>query len=530
MRKNILEALSDNIVIDKDKCTYCGICIETCILDNLRLNLAPCRQGCPLGVNVQGYVQEVLRGHDDRAREILRETLIFPEILGRICTAPCEAQCHRKTTGEAAVAARAIKRYLTDGQTAADIPVPAIGAATGKRVAVVGSGPAGLQAAHDTRLAGHAVVVYEAENKPGGLLRWSIPEFRLPVEVLERELTLLEKMGVQLSCGVAVGADISLAQLRREFDAVVLAAGCRSRVRLGVEGEDLAGVHSGLDLLKAARNGTPVQLAGQVVVIGGGNVAVDAAQVALRLGAAKATVISLEGENELPAFPEEVANARAEGVAFEHSWGPVRFVDEGGRVAGVELQSCLAVYDATGTFKPEFDACALKAVDADAVIVAVGQRREKGLFEGLADIDALTLRAGDTNLFVAGDCHTGPSSVVDAMAEGRQAAVSVNRLLAGEHLSYGRSYPGPVETEFEIDTARGSGDPRATPPRRKPAGKGDFGELEGRLDDSAAKCEAGRCHSCGAPFGKYRTCWFCLPCEVECPHDALWVEIPYLLR
>ena len=254
-----------------------------------------------------------------------------------------------------------------------------------------------------------------------------------------------------------MGADISLAQLQREFDAVVLAAGCRSLVRLGVEGEDLAGVHHGLDLLRAARNGTPVQLAGQVVVIGGGNVAVDAAQVALRLGAVKATIISLEGENELPAFPEEVANARAEGVVFEHSWGPVRFVDEGGRVAGVELQSCLAVYDATGAFKPEFDACALKAVDADAVIVAVGQRREKSLFDGLADIDALTLRAGDTNLFVAGDCHTGPSSMVDAMAEGRQAAVSVNRLLAGEHLSYGRSYPGPVETEFEIDTARGSG-------------------------------------------------------------------------
>lgn len=533
MPNNLLEALSENIVVDKSKCVFCGICVETCILDNLRLKLAPCSQGCPLGVNVQGYIQELKRGNDDKAREILRDKLIFPEILGRICQAPCESKCHRGQVGNGAVAARAIKRYLTDGQKAKDIPIPEISEATGKKAAIIGSGPAGLQAAHDLRLVGHRVVVYESETKPGGMLRWAIPEFRLPAKVLERELTLLERIGVQFKCGFKVGksdSNLTMESLREDFDIVIIAVGCPKEAKIGIEGEQLNGVHYGLDVLKSTHNSTGICFTGSLVVIGGGNVAVDAAQVALRLGADQVTIVSLEDSKELPAFPLEVANAKAAGIEFKHSWGPVRFNDDNGKVSGVELQRCTAVFDVNGTFRPQFDSCTLKVIPADAVIVAIGQRREDDLFIGLEEIDPLTLKVGESNLFLAGDCHTGPSSVVAAMACGRQAAESAKRFLAGEHLTYGRTYIGPVETEFWIDTTLGSADHRVFPPRKIYGGKNDFAELEGRIDEVAARTEAGRCYSCGQPFGKFRTCWFCLPCEVECPEDALLVEVPYLLR
>jgi NADPH-dependent glutamate synthase beta subunit-like oxidoreductase len=529
MRNTILEALSDNIVIDKDKCIYCGTCVETCILDNLRMKLAPCSQGCPLKVNVQGYVQETLRGNDAKARDILRKKLIFPEILGRICPAPCEDTCHHNQVDGQAVSARAIKRYLTEGQSAGDIPLPEKAPASGKKVAVVGSGPAGLQAAHDLIVQGHEVVVLESGEHPGGMLRWAIPEFRLPGEVLDRELTLFDRLGITYMTGIKVGRSVTLDELQKDYDAVVLAAGCCGALNLGVEGEDLANVHAGLELLKNARSGNAAELSGKVVVIGGGNVAVDAAQAALRLGAEEVTLVSLETGDQLPAFKQEVAHAREAGVKFQHSWGPLRILGKES-VSQVELQRCLAVFDEDGKFAPSYDECTLNTIEADHVVVAIGQKREGGLGQGLGGIDPLTLQAGDSNLFVAGDWHTGPSSVVSAMASGREAAESINRMLAGEHLKYGRAYAGPIETGYDIDTSRGTDAPRAALPHNKCGGKGDFSELEQALSGDAARIEAGRCYSCGQPFGKYRTCWFCLPCEVECPEDALWVEIPYLLR
>ncbi len=534
-RTNLLEALTDNIVIDRDRCTACGKCVETCILDNLRMKLAPCRHACPLGVNCQGYVQLIARGMENESLEMVREALPFPGIIGRVCSQPCEDACHRKEVDGEAVAIRALKRYLyeTAGPSAA---IPEVERKTGKTVAVIGTGPAGLLAAWDLAVRGHGVVMFDRKVSPGGMLRWAIPEYRLPVSVLDEEISLLVKLGVSIRCGVEVGTDLTLEELAQEYDAVIAASGCPKPRLLKLPGEELPGVIPALTFLKNIRSGIETDLRGNTIVIGGGNAAVDAARSALRVGAEIVTMVALEEIGGTPAFPWELEEARREGVAVEHSWGPVGFIENNGRAAGVEFQKCTSVYDETGAFSPCLDSCEIMNLEADTVITAVGQDRETAvlaanglLVNGIPAADAVTLQSAEEKIFFAGDLFTGPSSVIDAMASGRKAAESVHRFLAGEHLTYGRTYRGPVELDFDIDTGRGSSDGRVSLPCNA-AGKGDFSEAEGPLSMAAARKEAARCLSCGEPFGKYRTCWFCLPCEVECPHEALWVEIPYLLR
>ena len=529
-RLNLLEALSDNITIDHTKCLYCGLCVDRCILDNLRMKLAPCRQACPLGVNAQGYVRLIARGEEDKAREQVLKDLPFPEILGRICDHPCEANCHRKAVGGEAVAIRALKRYLFPGTE--NLPVPEKAEATGRRVAVVGSGPAGLTAAFDLAVKGHGVVVFEAADKPGGLLDRVIPSFRLPRETVAREIGILESLGVEFRCGVKVGENLSVESLESDFGAVVLAVGLGGPKDAGIDGEDLSGVHRALELLEGARDGKGPKLEGHVVVLGGGNAAVDAAQTALRLGAGSVTVVSLESREELPAFEHEVLQAVSEGVGFDCSWGPVRITGDGGRVGGIELKRCVSVFDREGCFSPCFVDKDTRTLACDHVIIAIGQAGGtlNMVPAGMRDADPLTLQTGREKVFLAGDCLTGPSSVVRAMASGRRAAESVDRLLKGDSLAYNRDYKGPVVGDFEIDTSKAADRPRVCPSGRTFEGSGDFKELEKTLTSDEARAEADRCYSCGTPFGMYRTCWFCLPCEVSCPEEALWVEIPYLLR
>lgn len=534
---NMLGCLSDNIVVDPEKCIFCGLCVERCILDNLRMTLATCRQACPLALNCQGYVQLIARGEEEKAMAVVRERLPFPGILGRICSQPCEDGCgHRETDGEA-VSIRALKRYLDDRFKDREPALPEMKPASGKTVAVVGSGPAGMIAAYDIALQGHGVTVYDRESAPGGMLRWSIPVFRLPQDVLERELKLLERMGITFECGVTIGRDKTLSQLDAETDAVLLATGLAGSQKLNIEGEDNGAVHHGLSFLRDVRDDNAPEVGERVVVIGGGNVAVDVAQTAYRLGAGSVRLVCLESRESMPAFNRAVFDAISENVELVCSWGNPSLSFENNRLNGVQVQACTSVFDSQGRFSPVFDSSTSRFIEADTIIIAIGQSMDNTFLqatdfsvEDLTRVNPVTYQTAVEKFFAAGDMVSGPSSVVAAMAAGKEAAESINRFLKGVPMAYGRGFDGGSVTTFEVDRSTGSREKRMPLPHYQFKGRGDFTEIEAGVSTDIARKEARRCHSCGLPFGQFRTCWFCLPCEVECPTGALWVDIPYLLR
>lgn len=529
-----LQTLSDNIQINRDKCIFCGKCVDTCVLDNLRLKLAPCSHACPMGVNVQGYVQLVLRGEEDKARKLVREKLPFPETMCMVCHHPCETACERGKK-DAPVNIRGLKRYLFDCEEGRLGEVPQLAPRSGKRIAIVGSGPAGIVAAYDLAIRGHDVVVFEKEDSAGGELAKGIPEFRLPVEIVRRELEILPRVGVKFVFNSTIGKDITLKELEDEYDAVILATGLGRGRELGVEGEQLDGVINGVDFLARMRQGKAQGFHGKAIVIGAGNVAMDTALSALRQGASDVTMVTLEQFGEMPAFAQETRQAVEEGVHFKCGWGVTRINGKNGCVVSLDLRKCVKVFDADGRFAPEFgdEVC---TIEADYVLEAIGQIRDpevlnnSGLeLKSLDAVDRLTGQWCDKSLFVAGDFLTGSSSVIQAMASGRNAAESAHRLVSGEHMRYGRQYPGPVDTDFDIKP-QGADVPRQEPVFHIMDGKGDQTVVEGCLGKEQARIEASRCHSCGVPYGKYKSCWFCLPCEVDCPEKAIYVKIPYLLR
>jgi NADPH-dependent glutamate synthase beta subunit-like oxidoreductase len=528
-----------NIKINRDLCFSCCACVERCIMDNLRMYLAPCRAACPIHMNCQGYVHLLARGKDEVAAKEMRRGLPFAGILGRVCTQPCEEKCERRRVDDGAVHIRGVKRYLADAYPEIAFEPTLALKATGKRVAIVGSGPAGLMAAHELAVQGHRVTVFEAAAEPGGMLRWGIPAFRLPAREVTRAVELLEKMKVDFQCGQKLGKDFDVEKLEREWDAVLVATGGGSSATLGIPGEDLPGVHHGLDFLRQAREGSPPRIGQSVIVIGGGNTAVDVALTCRRLGAADVSLICLEEGGRMPAFPVEIKEALEEGITIMDCWGPRRILRGGDRGFQIELSRCLKLYDDSGRFCPQLDdACGL-APSAETVVVAIGQQPDLAVLP--ADmhlsapsrmrVDSLTLQTARSKVFAAGDLVSGPRSVVAAMAQGREAALSIGRFLSGEGLKWGRAYgEGACITDFPIDTSGALIRPRGGLPRLPlPLRKLDT-EVEKTLNRQTARAEAERCLNCGRPAEVNKTCWYCLPCEIECPVQALEVRMPYQVR
>lgn len=528
-----------NIFVNRDKCFVCGICVDRCILDNLRMYLAPCRAACPIHMNCQGYVRLIAQGKEEEAAKEMRKDLPFAGIVGRVCTSPCEEKCERCKEDNQAVHIRALKRYLVDSRPELARESAPANRGTGKRVAIVGSGPAGLMAAHELAAKGHAVTVFDSASAPGGMLRWGIPAFRLPPSEISSAIGMLEKMGVVFQTGRALGRELDAEKLEREWDGVLLATGGGPAAQLGIPGEELPGVFQGLDLLRKVREGQDLKIGNRVIVIGGGNVAVDAALTCRKLGAIEVSLICLEERGRMPAFPSEIEEAIEEGIKIQDCWGPRKILENGKRGLTVELSRCLRVFDERGLFCPELENSCGLSPSAESIVVAIGQRPD---FSGYpAELrpsngekfiaDPLTLQTRRPKVFAAGDVVSGPRSVIEAMAQGREAAISIDRFLSGEMLRWGRAYGnGATLTEFPIDRSGAVRRPRAILPRLPIRERNIYGEVEKTMDAKAAREEAERCLNCGKPAEVNQTCWYCLPCEIECPVDALEVRLPYLVR
>lgn len=419
------------------------------ILGGVRVVNTPCTEGCPAKVQIPAYMS-LLRDKDiDRAARVLMESNPFPAITGRVCPHTCQDSCNR-TDLDQSVSIRNVERVVGDyAMDHLDELLSPEVSGNGGRVAVVGSGPAGLSAAMYLRRHGHDVTILESLAEPGGMLRHMIPAYRLPTDLVERVVDNLKAAGVEIQCGVKVGRDTTLSALRSEFDAVFIGVGAWGQPRLGLENEKL--LKSGLDFLKATKDScskkaheTPCELikpGDSVVVIGGGNVAVDVALSAKRLGSKKVTMVCLESEAEMPAFSWERKQAIEEGVDLLPSWGPSVILTENGVLTGLELVRCTAVFDEKGVFRPRFDDAVKEKISADCVFLAIGQRPDLESLDAegkLRDGGAYIKAAEDTQettvagVFAGGDVTTGPASVIKAFAAGRRAAIAISAYLQAD--------------------------------------------------------------------------------------------------
>ena len=524
--------------IDDAKCVGCGVCVNSCSMDVLRLNqlhiekeeITPCRSACPAGVNMRGYIYLLTEGKLEEAMNLIREALPLPAITGHVCFHPCEKECARKEVDEA-VNINALERYVAD-YWLQEKAKPALRIYV-KKVAVVGSGPAGLAAAYDLVKMGYPVTVFEAQPLLGGMLRVGIPEYRLPGNILDAQINYIEGMGVDFKTNACFGKDLTLGGLKKkEYQAVLFAIGAQQSRRIEIDGAQLPDVLWGLDFLREVKLKGKVRIKDRVVVIGGGNVAIDAALTALRLGAKDVRIVCLECREEMPAHEEAIKTAIDEGVDISVSWGPRRVVGDRKSVKEIELVRCLSVFDKTGKFKPSFEERTTRSMETDMVIFAIGENTDLSILprEIKTDnnhilADPVTLETSLPGVFAAGVAVSGPGSVVEAIASGKKAAVSIDRYLRGKDLRLGRDAGVNVVKKPPREGVEKR--PRqAIPLLPVDQRKNNFNEIKMGLDKDRAEQEERRCMACGSrAFIKYlEDCMTCYTCERDCPEKAIFVS------
>ncbi len=465
----------------------------------------PCKLNCPAGTDCQGYLKAIAEGDDVKAVEIIKEKLPLPASIGRICPHPCEKACRRQYVEEPVSIAQ-LKYFAADNVLAMGEKAKTAAQATGKRVAIAGGGPAGLTAAYFLALNGHEVTIYEAMPKAGGMLRYGIPEYRLPKAVLDKEIALIEALGVKILCNTKIGKDISFEAMRAENDAVIIAIGAWTSMKVGCVGEDNKGVYGGIDFLRSIALGTPVDIGEKVVVMGGGNTAMDACRSAVRLGAKEVTVVYRRTEKEMPAEKIEIAEAKEEGVSFRFLANPCELIGEGGVLKQVKLQVMeLGEPDAGGRRSPVPVEGKFDYIEADSFIEAIGQKVAVSGFDGvelnrkgIICADERSFRTNIEGVFAVGDAtNKGADIAIAAIGEANKAALVVDAYLNGLDIPYRKPYVSERKVE-DIDFSDKEKLARCAMPQRAPEERrGDFNEINLGLDEAVARAEARRCLECG---------------------------------
>ena len=508
---------------------------------------APCKTACPAHVAVQGYLKLAKEGRYDGALALIKKDNPLPAVCGHVCNRRCEDACTRGTVDEA-VAIDEVKRFLAERDLNAEtryIPkktIPSLKGGFDEKIAIIGAGPAGLSCAYYLALTGYKPTIFEKNEEPGGMLRYGIPSYKLEKDLLAAEIDVIRELGVEIRCGVEIGKDITIEELREQgYKGFYVAIGCQRGRKPGITGENAKGTYAAVDFLREAGAKESFALEGDVVVVGGGNVAIDAARISSRCVDAKISMFCLEQRENMPASKEEIAEALEEGIELNCGWGPKEVLEEDGKVAGVVLKKCIRVLDEQGRFSPEYDEEQTVTIPCKHVIFSVGQAIEWGNMldnldlkrrpNGGALADKLTYQTSEPDIFVGGDVYTGPRFAIDAIAAGREGAISLHRYVHENcTLTIGRNRRDFVE----LDKNNISVDSYDTSKRQIPA-KADekaqaetFRDLSHSLTEEQVKAETSRCLSCGASVVDPNKCIGCGVCTTKCVFDAIHLhrEIP----
>ena len=569
--------------VETEKCVACGRCVENCpagavklgqklctkdgfiqyprqelpdevkwgpekwsidYRDKNRINCydtgtAPCKTACPAHIAVQGYLKLAAQGKYREALQLIKRENPFPAVCGRICNRRCEDACTRGTVDQA-VAIDEVKRFIAQQDLDAEtrfVPekvIPKVDGEFAEKIAVIGAGPAGMSCAYYLAEKGYRPTVFEKEARPGGMLMNAIPSFRLEKDVVEAEIDVLRQLGVEFRCGVEVGKDVTIAQLRQEgYKGFYVAVGLQSGGRLPVPGGDAENVISGVDFMRDVNLRDKKSLSGRVVVIGGGNIAADVARTAVRCGAENVSLYCLEGYDEMPMGEEDRSECERDGVAVYAGWGPREVSVEGGKAAGVSFVKCLKVKDENGRFAPVYDENTVQVAPCTTVLFCIGQKAEwRELLSGTAvefdpngtaKADPVTYQTAEADIFVGGDAFTGQKFAIDAIAAGKQGAVSLHRFVQGATLTIGRDRRQFIELDKK--SALIAVDSYDNTPRQRvgynEALRNTFQDERVAFTAQQVRAETARCLGCGASIVDPNKCIGCGVCTTKCAFDAI---------
>ena len=500
---------------------------------------APCKTACPAHIAVQGYLKLAAQGKYREALQLIKRDNPFPAVCGRICNRRCEDACTRGTIDQA-VAIDEVKRFIAQQDLKAEtrfVPekvIPKVDGEFEEKIAIIGGGPAGLSCAYYLAEKGYRPTVFEKEKQPGGMLMHGIPEFRLEKDVIEAEIDVLRALGVEFRCGVEVGKDVTIPELREQgYKGFYVAIGLQSGGKLGVPGEDAEGIKAGIELMREVNLEGKKSLSGRVVVIGGGNIGADVARTALRCGAEKVSLYCLEDYDTMPMGVEDRTECEEDGIEIHAGWGQTEILSENGKCSGIRFRKCLSVRNAEGRFAPTFDDNTTEEVPCEMVLYCIGQKVDwKNLLtgtavelnpNGTAKADPVTYQTAEPDLFVGGDAYTGQKFAIDAIAAGKQGAVSLHRWVQQATLTIGRDKREFIELDKKnllLEETNYDNTPRQRIGYNEMLRK-TFKDGRIAFTEEQVKAETARCLGCGASVVDPNKCIGCGICTTRCAFDAI---------